>query len=142
VGGWEGYGKRDIAQSAAETPKVGAGRAIAFKTAGSCCWTIPLSALDAKTASTCVMKSAKILIHRHHELYVTHDQEEALALSVRILVRTMGAWSYGTLRRVYTIVDARLRPCSWEKERVPYDVFRQMSRSSLSRHRRVRRVER
>lgn len=102
--GLEGYGKRDIAQlSGGERQRVALARAIASKPQ-LLLLDEPLSALDAK-----LRKHLRQEIRKIHDstgittLYVTHDQEEALALSDRILVMNNGRMEQlATPEEVYT----------------------------------------
>lgn len=89
--GLEGYGKRKIAQlSGGERQRVALARALASEPM-LLLLDEPLSALDAK-----MRKRLRQQIRKIHEatgittLYVTHDQEEALTISDRIIVMQDG----------------------------------------------------
>jgi len=102
--GLEGYGKRNVAQlSGGERQRVALARALASKPK-LLLLDEPLSALDAK-----MRKHLRQEIRNIHDstgittLYVTHDQEEALSLSDRILVMNNGSMEQlDTPEAVYT----------------------------------------
>ncbi|MDD5076627.1 MAG: ABC transporter ATP-binding protein [Sphaerochaetaceae bacterium] len=124
--GLEGYAKRNIAQlSGGEKQRVALARALASKPK-LLLLDEPLSALDAK-----LRKHLRQEIRNIHDttgittLYVTHDQEEALTLSDRVLVMNNGRMEQlDTPEHVYakpsTVFAAKFMG---EGTLLPYDVI-------------------
>lgn len=102
--GLEGYGKRKISQlSGGERQRIALARALAAEPQ-MLLLDEPLSALDAK-----MRKRLRQQIRKIHEatgittIYVTHDQEEALTISDRIVVMQDGRMEqFATPEEIYT----------------------------------------